>query len=616
MHKSDDVFNDTSRHLIRRKSSVKNNKKESKDLLVNCDNKTSHCNRYVAKALISGQNRSKLSIDDESSHPINGASTNNKSERKRNINMVNDGDKKSESGLMLDEKDARDNMKRMKVDVIVDDRDENKRKMYQIYQPWVIHTYGDLSKSKTITSKKQSRIVSALKGLETNRPDSSKFRFWVKSKGFMMQLPVEFQHVKQNQIGDDGCLLFIPSKTDINNISYKRVAVVEYFFNIIYKVHCSVGEGEGRHVGQKRTYRKITECYAFLPREAVTKFLTHCNECRKSMKSMSVQEISEVDQHQRNEKNLSDDVPKNPASFSDENYPKNMKNYLSLLHLLYEKSSAASLLNRIQEQSCEKTFEPFKENIDGNQIGNNGNSNQQQQVHRKNININIKNESELDNSISDVGRAVGGERSLGNIVINSLDVSINVAGKANYCSSYGNNINNVRISCSTTPPLHHSKYVPLPLSSPDTQQLVTSSSSEPNEEENNFDRNRLVNSSSSSPSSRTSMKNNSTTHDALTRAVYNKRVKMVPDNISFDYHQINDSDDVDENTTSNNTTCKNNFSKYPNGERNVDEDYHIDASNCNKQNHSTSDIKPITSTYLLMTRSMGLADEDALNLVS
>lgn len=28
-----------------------------------------------------------------------------------------------------------------------------------------------------------------------------------------MELPVVFQHVKQNQIVDDGCLLFIPSKS-------------------------------------------------------------------------------------------------------------------------------------------------------------------------------------------------------------------------------------------------------------------------------------------------------------------------------------------------------------------------------------------------------------------
>lgn len=107
------------------------------------------------------------------------------------------------------------------------------------------------------------------------------FPFNFPKKGFMMELPVDFQHVKQNQIVDDGCLLFIPSKSvsstvclpafkclsifslllarqDASNNSFKRVAVVEYFFNIIYKVHCSVGEGEGRHVGQKRTYRKVS----------------------------------------------------------------------------------------------------------------------------------------------------------------------------------------------------------------------------------------------------------------------------------------------------------------------------------------------------------------------
>ena len=54
---------------------------------------------------------------------------------------------------------------------------------YQIYQPWVLKTYGDQSKSKTITLKKQSRILSTLKGLESHRSDSSKFRFWVRSKG-------------------------------------------------------------------------------------------------------------------------------------------------------------------------------------------------------------------------------------------------------------------------------------------------------------------------------------------------------------------------------------------------------------------------------------------------
>lgn len=109
---------------------------ESDDSLVNCDNKTNHCNLHSSDALLSGQNRSKLSIDDESSHPINGSNTNNKSERKRNINtMLNDGDKEECSSGMVNSDDAcdvKDSLKRMKVDGNVDGQDNNKSKMYQV----------------------------------------------------------------------------------------------------------------------------------------------------------------------------------------------------------------------------------------------------------------------------------------------------------------------------------------------------------------------------------------------------------------------------------------------------------------------------------------------------
>lgn len=97
---------------------------------VNCDNKTNHCRRDSSDALLSGQNRGKLSIDDESSHPINGSNTNNKSERKRNINMLCDGYKKGEG--VAGEGDARVDLKRIKVDGNVDGQDNNKTKMYQV----------------------------------------------------------------------------------------------------------------------------------------------------------------------------------------------------------------------------------------------------------------------------------------------------------------------------------------------------------------------------------------------------------------------------------------------------------------------------------------------------
>ncbi|CAG2109535.1 unnamed protein product [Medioppia subpectinata] len=39
----------------------------------------------------------------------------------------------------------------------------------------------------------------------------------------------------------------------------------------------------GRHAGQKRTYKAVAEMYAFLPREAVTRFLMSCSDCQKRM---------------------------------------------------------------------------------------------------------------------------------------------------------------------------------------------------------------------------------------------------------------------------------------------------------------------------------------------
>lgn len=61
--------------------------------------------------------------------------------------------------------------------------EEKREEIYSDFQPWVIQAYGDAAKTKTITLKKLNRIINALNGKESNRPDSSKFRFWVKTKG-------------------------------------------------------------------------------------------------------------------------------------------------------------------------------------------------------------------------------------------------------------------------------------------------------------------------------------------------------------------------------------------------------------------------------------------------
>lgn len=61
--------------------------------------------------------------------------------------------------------------------------------MYDKYQTWVVKTYGDLSRTKTITLKKRARILKILRGEEQLCSENSKFRFWVKNKGFRINTP-------------------------------------------------------------------------------------------------------------------------------------------------------------------------------------------------------------------------------------------------------------------------------------------------------------------------------------------------------------------------------------------------------------------------------------------
>uniref|UniRef100_A0A182KFG9 Nucleolar protein 4 n=1 Tax=Anopheles christyi TaxID=43041 RepID=A0A182KFG9_9DIPT len=189
--------------------------------------------------------------------------------------------------------------------------DYTRDQMFEIFQPWVIRTYGDRAKTKTITLKKQARIIKTLRGLEMNNPDSSKFRFWVKTKGFTTSKPKDFQDIftHQNIPENDGCMLYAPSGGLEPGQPYKKVAVVENFFDIIYGVHVSLGSRATRHAGQKRTYRTITETYAFLPREAVTKFLSLCSQCSK----LTTKVYSPKSEHKmtpRNKDDISERIPK------------------------------------------------------------------------------------------------------------------------------------------------------------------------------------------------------------------------------------------------------------------------------------------------------------------
>ncbi|XP_061111939.1 nucleolar protein 4-like [Conger conger] len=157
------------------------------------------------------------------------------------------------------------------------------RDMYRQFQDWCLRTYGDSGKTKTVTRKKYERIVQLLNGSESNSSDNAKFKFWVKSKGFQLGVPEDNSEEKQ--------VLYVPVKTTDGagmdeKVSLRQVAVVEDFFDIIYSMHVehgANGEKIRKHAGQKRTYKAISETYAFLPREAVTRFLMNCSECQKRM---------------------------------------------------------------------------------------------------------------------------------------------------------------------------------------------------------------------------------------------------------------------------------------------------------------------------------------------
>lgn len=173
--------------------------------------------------------------------------------------------------------------------------------MFGEFQDWCLRTYGDSGKTKTVTRRKYNKILQTLlQGDEennngvfihekTNNHINAKFKFWVKSKGFQVGT---LQDRDERTGGADRPVLYVPIKTACadgvsgGDLSLKRVAVVEDFFDIIYAMHVEMSPDPAKapkHAGQKKTYKAIAETYAFLPREAVTRFLMSCGECQKRM---------------------------------------------------------------------------------------------------------------------------------------------------------------------------------------------------------------------------------------------------------------------------------------------------------------------------------------------
>lgn len=140
------------------------------------------------------------------------------------------------------------------------------------YAEWIQRQYGGPGcRAKIVGRPKYDQIVRAVRGELRRAAYSSKFRFWVRAKGFRMGKPVS------DAINDVDSLYVVDTRNRCNVSAavvsasspqvngskkqqdcYKKVAVVDEFFDIIYRVHCSGGGFSARHSGQKRTHRMVS----------------------------------------------------------------------------------------------------------------------------------------------------------------------------------------------------------------------------------------------------------------------------------------------------------------------------------------------------------------------
>ena len=89
--------------------------------------------------------------------------------------------------------------------------DSDKMEMFKTFQMWALRNYGDTAKTKTVTCKKYDRIVRTLTGEEPAATDNSKFRFWVKAKGFRLgPAPGDGTNTPEDQV------LYVPTKLPVS----------------------------------------------------------------------------------------------------------------------------------------------------------------------------------------------------------------------------------------------------------------------------------------------------------------------------------------------------------------------------------------------------------------
>ena len=83
--------------------------------------------------------------------------------------------------------------------------------LIQAYEAWALQNYGDSGKTKTVTRRKYERIKQILTGDEAASADNSKFRFWVRAKGFKLgPPPADDNTTTEEQV------VYIPIKTQVS----------------------------------------------------------------------------------------------------------------------------------------------------------------------------------------------------------------------------------------------------------------------------------------------------------------------------------------------------------------------------------------------------------------
>eukprot|EP00794_Sanderia_malayensis_P004591 gene4591-5194_t len=133
-----------------------------------------------------------------------------------------------------------------------------------LFDKWLTTHFITNNRTKTISADKYERICGFISGKDNS---NAKFRYWDDKQVNIRRICSRKKYLK--------------SKPMKNSFLYRKVAVVEDFYDIIKKVHVN---NYGCHFGQKQTFKMVASIYAFLPREVITHYLTNCEFCKPRIK--------------------------------------------------------------------------------------------------------------------------------------------------------------------------------------------------------------------------------------------------------------------------------------------------------------------------------------------